>query len=215
MRLEKGMDVWTAQGEKIGTLSRVVIDAKTRDVTDIVVDRGAFTVGEKVIPVGLVDLENSDGIQLRETNQDVDEFLEYETTHHVPLDNVDEPYENIQASFWYPPTNLSLAPGGGGMLPDVAPDRVARTESSIPEGRIAISQGAQVFSSDDQHLGNVDQVIIDSQSNQLSHFVIGKGLLFKEHKLVPAQWIDHVGEEKVYLAVEARLFERLPDYGPD
>lgn len=215
MRFAKGMDIWSAQGEKIGTLSRVVIDAKTRDLTDIVVDRGAFTVGEKVIPAGLVDLEREDKIQLKETNQSVDEFLDYETTHYVSLDNVDEPYENIQASFWYPPTNLNLAPGGGGMLPDVAPDHVARTETSIPEGRVTISQGAQVFSSDDKHLGNVEQVIVDSESNLLSHFVIGKGFLFKEHKLAPAHWVQTVSEDKVYLAVEARLFDRLPDYKPD
>ncbi|HEX5808972.1 MAG TPA: PRC-barrel domain-containing protein [Anaerolineales bacterium] len=215
MRLEKGMHVFTAQGEKIGTLSRVVIDARTRDVTDIVVERGAFTGGEKVIPIGLVDRENDDRIQLRETNQGVDDFLEYETTHFVALDNVDEPYENIQASFWYPPTNLNLAPGGGGMLPDVAPDSVPHTETSIPEGRITISQGAQVFSSDDKHLGNVDQVVVDANSNQLTHFVIGKGFLFKEHRLVPAQWIERVSEDKVYLAVAARLFDRLPDHRPD
>lgn len=215
MRLEKGLQIVTAQGEKIGTLSRVVIDARTRDVTDIVVDRGGFTGGEKVIPIGLVDREHDDRIQLRETNQGVDDFLEYETTHYVALDHVDEPYENIQASFWYPPTNLSLAPGGGGMLPDVAPDRVSHTETSIPEGRITLSQGAQVFSSDEKHLGNVDQVVVDANSNQLSHFVIGKGFLFKEHKLVPAQWIDRVREDKVYLAVEARLFDRLPDHRPD
>jgi uncharacterized protein YrrD len=175
MRLEKGMQVFTAQGEKIGTLSRVVIDARTRDVTDIVVDRGTFTVGEKVIPIGLVDRENDDRIQLRETKQGVD----------------------------------------GGMLPDVAPDRVSQTETSIPEGRITISQGAQVFSSDDKHLGNVDQVVVDADSNHLSHFVIGKGFLFKEHKLVPAQWIDRVSEDKVYLAVEAQLFDRLPDHRSD
>ena len=37
MRFVNGTEVYTATGEKIGTLSRVVIDAKTRDVTDLVV----------------------------------------------------------------------------------------------------------------------------------------------------------------------------------
>ena len=57
MRFEKGMDVFTAQGEKVGSLNRVVVDAKTRDVTDIVVERGLLGGTEKVIPIGLVDVE--------------------------------------------------------------------------------------------------------------------------------------------------------------
>jgi len=45
----KGADVFTARGEKIGTFKRVVIDARTRDVADLVVDRGPLNP-EKVIP---------------------------------------------------------------------------------------------------------------------------------------------------------------------
>jgi sporulation protein YlmC with PRC-barrel domain len=215
MRFEKGMDVLTVEGEKIGTLNRVVIDAKTRDVTDIVVDRGGLTPGEKVIPIGLVDLETEDRIQLRETNQEVDDFLDYEITHYVPIDRADGAYENVPVSYWYPPTNVQHL-NGGGMLPYAGPEHVARTESSIPQGRVTISQGAEVFSSDDKHLGDVEQVIVDSESNRLTHFVIGKGFLLKEHKLAPAHWVDRVSDDdKVYLSVGADLFDRLPDYQPD
>jgi uncharacterized protein YrrD len=209
MRFAEGMDVFTAQGEKVGTLKRVVIDAKTRDVTDIVVARGILGGEEKVIPVGLVDRENEDRIQLRETNQGVEDFMDYKTAHFVPFEGVDEPYENIQTSLWYPPTNLQTA---SGMIPDVAPNEVLREESSIPEGRIVISRGAEVYSADDNHIGDVEQVITDPRSNQLTHFVVGKGFLLKEHKLVPAHWVDHVTEENIYLSVEAPLFDRLPDY---
>ena len=211
MRFAEGVDVFTAQGEKIGTLKRVVIDAKTHDVTDIVVERGILAGEEKVIPVGLLDQEDGEGLRLRETNQGVDDFPDYKTTHYVPIERVDEPYENIQASLWYPPTNLNLTTGSG-MLPDVAPNEVLREETSIPEGRIAISRGAEVYGADDKHIGDVEQLVTDVGSNQLTHFVVGKGFLLKEHKLVPAHWVDHVADEKIYLSVEARLFDRLPDY---
>jgi uncharacterized protein YrrD len=211
MNIVKGAEVFTATGEKIGTISRIVIDAKTRDVTDIVVERGALFKDEKVIPVGLVDLENKDRIMLRETNQSVDDFLDYETTHYVPLEDAGAPYGNIDTYYWYPPVNFQTPTGG--ILP-IRPDYVLQTESSIPEGRIAIAEGAQVISADDKHMGNVEQVIANSETNNVTHFVIGKGLLLKEHKLVPAQWVTSVDEDKVYLSVEARLFDRLPDYQP-
>jgi len=213
MRLEKGAAVFTATGEKIGTLNRVVIDAQTRDVTDLVIDRGLLE-NEKVIPIGLVDTEQEDRILLRETNQGVDDLLNYETAHYVPVDKITDPYENIETYYWYPPTNFQfpttgILPGGS-----VLPDYAVHTERGIPEGRIAISEGAQVISADEKHIGNVEQVIADSESNNVTHFVVGKGFLLKEHKLVPAHWASKVAEEKIYLSVDARVFDRLPDYQP-
>lgn len=213
MRLAKGMDVFTATGEKIGALSRVVIDAKTRDVTDLVVARESFD-DEKVIPVGLVDLEDEDRIMLRETNQGIDDFLDYETTEYVPSDHITEqPAEDIEMYYWYPPIDYQIPTHG--ILPggSVIPNFVTRTEISIPEGRVAISEGAQVISADDKHIGDVEQVITNSENN-VTHFVVGKGFLLKEHKLVPAFWVASVDEEKIYLSVEARMFEELPDYQP-
>jgi uncharacterized protein YrrD len=213
MRFVKGADVFAANGEKVGSINRVVIDAKTRDVTDVVVSRGLFD-NEKVIPVGLVDLEKEGRIVLRETNQGVDDFLDYETTHYVPIGQVDDPAETIEMYYWYPPAGFQL-PTGRGPLPGVVPDHVLRTETSIPEGRIAIAQGAQVISVDEKHIGNVEQVVADSESNNVTHFVVGKGFLLKEHKLVPAFWVIKVDEDKIYLSVDARVFDRLPDYQPD
>jgi uncharacterized protein YrrD len=71
-----------------------------------------------------------------------------------------------------------------------------------------------VISADDKHIGNVEQVIANSETNNVTHFVVGKGFLLKEHKLVPSHWVTGVKEDKVHLSVEARLFDRLPDYEP-
>jgi hypothetical protein len=42
--------------------------------------------------------------------------------------------------------------------------------------------------------------------------VIGWGLLFKEHKLVPTRWATMVYENEVHLAVSSDFLEGLPDY---
>ena len=216
MRFVKGAEVFTAAGEKVGNISRIVIDAKTRDVTDIVVERGGLlTHDEKVIPVGLVDLEHEDRVMLRETNQGIDEFLDYETTHYVPVERGGAPYENVEANYWYPPVNFQMQMPRVGLISDAIPDQVPQTETSIPEGRIAISEGAQVVSADDKHIGNVEQVIMNSESNTVTHFVVSKGFLLKEHKVVPAAWVSGVKDDKVQLSVESPLFDRLPDYDAD
>ena len=212
MRFVKGAEVFTAAGEKVGAISRIVIDAKTRDVTDLVVERGALFKDEKVIPVGLVDLENEDRIVLRETNQTVDDFLNYETTYFVPVEEAGAPYENLEAAYWYPPVNFQMQVPRAGLISTTVPDQVPETETSIPEGRITISEGAPVISADDKHVGDVEQVIADSESNTVTHFVIGKGFLLKEHKLVPAFWVSNMEGDKLRLSVDARVFDRLPDY---
>lgn len=215
MHFVKGADVFAAAGEKIGSISRIVIDARTQDVTDLVVERGGlFSKDEKVIPVGLIDLQNEDRIMLRETNQNVDDFLDYETTQYVPVGNAGAPYENVEANYWYPSVNFQLQAPRVGLISEAVPDEVAQTETSIPEGRIAISEGAQVLSVDDKHIGNVEQVIADSETNTVTHFVIGKGFLLKEHKLVPAFWVSKMDGDKIRLSIEANLFNRLPDYNP-
>jgi len=218
MRFAKGTEIFTATGEKIGTISRVVIDAKTRDVTDVVVERGGLlSQEEKVIPVGLVDLdaEREDRILLRETNQSVDDFLDYETTHYVPVERAGAPYENVEATYWYPPVNFQMQLPRAGLVSEAVPDQVLQTETSIPEGRIAISEGAEVLSADDKHIGNVEEVITNAESSTVTHFVVGKGFLLKEHKLVPISWVNSMDGDKLRLSVESTLFDRLPDYNPD
>jgi uncharacterized protein YrrD len=213
MRFEKGTEVFTAAGEKIGAISGIVIDVKTRDVTDLIVSRGILSGEEKVIPVSLVDLENQDRLMLRETNQTVDDFPSYETSHYVDTDESAAPYANVRASYWYPPVDLQTPIPRN--VPAAVPDRPIEPRTSIPEGRAAISEGAKVVGTDDKHIGNVEQVIMSPESNTVTHFVIGKGFLLKEHKLVPAHWVSASDDQAIHLSVDSRLFDRLPDYHPD
>src|SRR5262245_1619049 len=107
---------------------------------------------------------------MRETNQKIDDCPDYETTHYVPLDQASAPYDNIRAYYWYPPVDYQFSPGG--MLPGIRPKMILETETSIPEGRAAIEEGAQVMSADDKHIGNVEQVIADSETNNVTHFAV-------------------------------------------
>ena len=145
----------------------------------------------------------------------MDDFLDYETTQFVPVEQAGAPYENVEVNYWYPPVNFQMQAPRAGLISEAIPDQVAQTETSIPEGRIAISEGAQVMSADDKQIGNVEQVIIHSENNTVTHFVIAKGFLLKAHKLVPAAWVTSADDDKIRLSVEARLFDSLPDYNPD
>jgi sporulation protein YlmC with PRC-barrel domain len=101
---------------------------------------------------------------------------------------------------------------GYGYGPVMMSDVAAKTVTNIPENEVALKQGANVMSRDGEHVGDVDQVLTDPNTNRASHFVISQGLLFKSRKLIPIAWVTRVGENEVHLAVSSRTLERTMDY---
>ncbi len=76
---------------------------------------------------------------------------------------------------------------------------------------MALEEGAKVISQDEQHVGNIEQVVVEPEEDRATHFVIHGGL-FSERKLVPVLWISRIEEKEVYLSISAALLERLPEY---
>ncbi|HEX6269128.1 MAG TPA: PRC-barrel domain-containing protein, partial [Anaerolineales bacterium] len=127
MQFKKGAEVFSGEGEKIGTLNRLILDPRTREVSDLIVEKGFLSKTDKVIPITLVDLDVEDRIVLKKTNQDIEEdFPDFETTYYVPLDEPDNPYQqDIEASYLYPPVHPELR--FGDHLRHPVPEFVAKT----------------------------------------------------------------------------------------
>jgi uncharacterized protein YrrD len=86
------------------------------------------------------------------------------------------------------------------------------TQRNIPEDTVPLKEGADVMSSDGKHIGDVERLLVDPNTNQVTHFVISQGLFFKDRKLVPAHWVRSVNEEQVQLVVASELLEQLPSH---
>ena len=65
---------------------------------------------------------------------------------------------------------------------------------------------------DRQDLGEVERVLVHALSEHATHFVISKGILQKERKLVPVEWVGEWKEDAVRLAVGTRQIQDLPSY---
>ena len=216
MRLKKGDEVYSSQGEKLGNIERVVLDPETKEVTHLVVGKGFLFKTNKIIAMDMLDPAIEDKITVRNSKQGLDDFQDFEETHYVDLDQTDNPAsDELPASYWYPPINLAWWRAGGTDNPityPVMPVYVGRTEQNIPEGTVALEEGAKVMSSDEKHIGNVEQVIIDPQDKRVTHFVVSEGTLFKDRKLIPVLWISRIGEKEVHLSSTANVLARLPAY---
>jgi len=223
MQFKQGANVFTSDGEKVGEIEQVVIDPKTDEVTHVVVEKGFLLTVDKVVPISLIGPATEDRVTLRENAGDLEALPDFEEKHYVMLDEdrLKEAYErgHPRPLHWYPPVRMSWWHSGGylgytGFFGYPAPPYVLKTERNIPEGTVALKEGAKVISRDDEHVGDVEAVLTDPDEDRATHLVISQGLLLKERKLVPTSWVSAVMSDEVHLAVGSRLIEGLQEYEP-
>jgi uncharacterized protein YrrD len=209
MELKQDARVLTATSKDAGRVDRVVIDPKTKEVTHIVVRRGMFLTEDKVVPVSLIASATESGVTLREDAGDLSSLPKYQETHYVSAFEEDNPARRATPVYTYMPhgATVTLEPGGVGYQEIITQKRI-----NIPEDTVALREGARVISSNDKHVGHVDEVLTDPVTNQVSHFVISSGVLLKSRKLIPIEWAADLSEDRVDLAVGTGTLERLQDY---
>jgi uncharacterized protein YrrD len=212
------MRVLTPGGDEVGKINRFVLDPATNEVTHIVVQKGWLLPEDKIIPFDMVSSAADEKLVLNEEISDFEKLPPFEETHFVRAmdDDLGDPgpardpeYQYTPAYYWYP-SQANIGYPGIGLGHYAWP--MGETKRNIPEGTTPLKEGADVVSSDGQHVGDVERIIVDPDSNKVAHFVISQGVLFKDRKLVPAHWVKSVEEDNVYLVVNSSLLERLPSY---
>lgn len=221
MRFKEGTPVYSADNEDVGRIERVVINPQTREVTHLVVRQGFLFTEDKLIPIELVASTSEDRVTLTRTEGSLQDLPPFEETHYVgvgedeisgdptvPRGGYAEPL------YSYPPAGMGWWGFGGYLGYRAYPETntIATTERNIPDDTVPLKEGARVVSAGGDHVGNVEQVIADSNSGRATHIVIAQGLLFKARKLVPTNWIRSIDEDEIRLSVGSRQLERLPDY---
>ncbi len=224
MRLREGTPVYTWDDQDVGRIARVVMHPKTRAVSHVVIRQGFLFTEDKVVPIEWFEGASEEKAWLRRDAEALDDLPKFEEEHYVPayMDDVENDYapDSAEPLYWYPPAGFAPygVPALYGTAPAAAPPYepeqryVRRVEQNIPDDAIALNEGAKVFSSDGEHVGNVREVIVNSGSDYASHIVISRGLLLKEYKLIPTMWFSTVSEDEIYLSVNTRYITHLPDY---
>jgi uncharacterized protein YrrD len=215
MQLRENADVLSWEGQKIGRVDRVVIDPESKEVTHLVIKKGLLLTQDKVIPVDeWVDKATEDQVILKKAAGNPEEWPDFEETHHVPVDDM-KPYRRRQPGYARPVMWYYSRPGfpwwGTGPYPGYpSPRYVARTERNIPGDAVPLEEGAKVLSKDDENVGNVESVYVEPEGNRATHLLISRGLLSKERKLIPTNWVDRVFEDEVRLSVEKDVIDSVP-----
>ena len=216
MQFKENANVYTLDDNKVGEVERIVLNPQTKEITHLVVRKGFLFTEDKVVPIDMVSSTAEDRITLNKTGG-LDSLPDFEEEQYVRVSSVDPAYPHkrgyVRPDYWYP------APGFAwwGTQPyplGARPGYVVESWRNIPEGTVALKEGAEVITADDEHVGDVERIFVNPQEQRATHLLISQGWILKEKKIVPTTWIDQVREDKVYLSVSSDFIERLPEYTP-
>ena len=205
MKFKYGADVVNSQKEKVGEIESVVIDPETQEITHLIVEEGFLLKEDKVVPISLVANIDEDHVKLHEFSDSFDEFPAYQEMHYVPIHQLDSVQVDPELTplYAYPPLGM------GGFHPSPALEVVVE-EENIPTTAELIEEGANVITLDEEHVGNVEEVIFDPDSDRATHLIISKGLLLQDEKLIPVNWVKEYDQQKIKLFVDSTVIENLP-----
>ncbi len=218
MRFNFGTDILNFEGEKVGELNHVVIDPSTDRVTALIAKKGLLFPNDKVIPMSLVMETNEDHIKLYDFEGSYEDLDDYVDVHYVSAEKnrkntfMDEEGKPQPPLIAYPPAGRA----GFGYVPVIANpiyEEQKKVEvKNIPEDSAEIVEGGTVLDMEGEPIGNVEQIIADSQSDQVTHLVISKGLFFNEEKMIPSSWVSGYDSNQLKLVVNSKIIEQLPEY---
>ena len=207
IHLQKDAVVLSANGERLGSLERVVLNPDENVITDLVIRIGNLLKHEeKVVPIEYVAETYEGLILLQDTAGDLKNFPPFEEEWVVENQSKDDsPFsdENV------PPVVMGYLVAGSPMMPILTDRVVTRIEQNIPSGTVAMKAGATVLDTDGKHVGHVEQVLAEPTNDQIKQMLISSGVVNKEIKLIPIKWVMKVDEETVRLRVDKTTVENL------
>lgn len=181
--LRAGAPVLSRDGDKLGKLSRVVVEKDTLRLTHLVVDIGRGD--ERVVPLGVLHDAAEDAVRL---SMDKDEFgemsLKYDTQVYQPIGDAQRGRLDLSD------VSRFVASLPGALGPGVMTEALAKSPDEVD-----IVKDSPVWRlNPHQKIGEVEHVIFDDRSRKITALVVRRGIIFTHDVLLPARYIAEVVE---------------------
>jgi sporulation protein YlmC with PRC-barrel domain len=177
-----------------GRTEAVILNPDTEQVTHVVVAAQDLPYSKYLVPVELISESTSDLIRLRCTIADLEKLERFTDTELIPN------YFNVYEA------GTSLYGPGEIYTPPV----FTLEHKHVPKGELEINRGSRVEATDG-FVGRVDEFIVEPTQEQISHLVMREGHLWgKKDIVIPAEQIDRIEDNTVYLKLDKKSIEGLP-----
>jgi sporulation protein YlmC with PRC-barrel domain len=190
-----GADVACTDGV-CGQVRRLVINPHAHTVTHLVVNDRQFQ--GRLVPLNLVDVDATTGqIRLRCIIAEFERLDPASKT--VPRQGDDADPDNSWDQF------LSRSVASQLLL-----DPPSDTYDTLPSGEVAVDGGAHVHATDGD-IGQVQGLVIDSGSHQVTHVLLQEGHVFSHKNVaIPAAAVTRVNKNGIQLNITKQQIKDLP-----
>ena len=182
-----------------GKSTAIIVDPASRKLTHfVVVEKSPLHGEERLVPVSLVIKTTRDEVYLSCKAEEIAHMDPFTSTHYEEIDQGADGYAYVPPySSMYP--EVATVP-----MPPVVQDEL------VPQGMVAVHRGMAVEALDGP-VGQVGELLIDAQSNEITHFLLMKGRGWgKKEIAIPLSMIDHLESETIFLNVALEKINQLP-----
>ena len=202
-----------------GTVTRVVLDPRTREVTHLVVTRQHHDGFDRLVPLGRVApaQDDSGDVVLTCTLGELTAFDEAEEHHFLPGGGAFGGYAAGQALAWpyYTARNLGGVGSGGSWNVDddlgvsMGGAQVMTSTETVPVGEVAVHRGDAVRTTDGS-VGHLHGLVLDADDG-ISHLLLQEGHLWgRKQVAIPIGAVTSM-HDGVVLHLSTRQVHDLPE----
>lgn len=167
----------------------VIVNPIKDQITHLVVKEKGLMGIERLVPVSLILDTSQDRIRLNCGLADLQKMESFTTSEFVP------------------------SPEGAGYIWPYYPveeEGFLLEHEKIPRNELTIRRGDQV-SAVDGPIGKVDEFLMDSKTDRITHLVMREGHLWGQRDItIPVSRIDHIESDAVFLKLTKAEVEQLP-----
>ncbi|GIW10221.1 MAG: hypothetical protein KatS3mg061_1278 [Dehalococcoidia bacterium] len=206
-----GSAVYCRDGQ-VGTVERVVISPRRREVTDLIVATGGLLHRDLVVPIERVARIEDGRVVLDLSAEEVRELPVYLEASYVAPDPTWRPlpaYSSTQVVLSTDPLGAAQATERPALVGWVQ----QRVRPGLPEEAVVLRRGMPVECRSGR-LGVVDQVLLDPEERTVTHVVVRRGTLLSRDVIIPLEWVTAITENGIFVEASREQVERLPEFRP-
>lgn len=215
--LRHGAHVESAEGKDLGRLHAVVIDPGDNEVTHIVVNAGphfpepGFGAPELInVPIDLMEDAGEDKVVLRSNREQFKKLPRYVEREFTQAERAPERGERTGAAQLLWNTGVALAASFARTLTGIAvPAETVRKASFERE----ILNDVPVWRQEPHtHIGDVERVLVDEETDEIKELVIRRGVLFHEDVVLPINYVTEILDGVVHVQITDEELRGLQAY---
>lgn len=211
MEIAIGADVVGKDG-KLGEVQRVIVDARSNHVTDLVVKHGFLWGNERVVPLSCVAGVTDGAVRLDMDEAHFKTLNGFAPDHyHAPDPDYIGPPGFDHGEFLLDTAVASGSAAGLGPASGAPPLGYPGGEQVTPDNmaRPAYAKGMDVLDALGEKVGEVHEFAVDASSGKLTRLVLRRGFLLHHDTELPLAWVENLGDEGVLLNVGKAQVEQL------